>query len=488
MRILDFIGRKINKMMLELGKRYYDAAATNLHNEEHWKKADGRDADSIISPELPTLRNRVRYEVANNCYLTGISRTMADDLVGTGPTLQLQTEEDEQDRITEDSFNEIESRFDEWGQICGADGQSLTDILQLTGVFQQCESGDSVVIMQTRKGATWRKKEVSLRLNVAEPDRLATPMEFWGDSSKVQDGIEFDEFGRPVNYYILKVHPGATLGFNSLAGFGEYDKVPAAAVIHLFVKRRPGQSRGVPWFAPALPLCAYLRRFTLATVAAAETAANPSGTIETGPSGDTTTIPEEFDEIEIPRNSFLTLPNGGKMSQVKPEHPAATYESFKGEIINEIARCVCMPFNVAAGNSSKYNYASGRLDWQGYARFIITYRRKIETKMLDPVFFAWLREALLVPGYLSDAARRAATSKKLVPYWGWPGFLHVDPVKEGLAQDYRLGNLTTNLAIEYAMQGRDWLKELKQTAREQRKIKELGILVEKTITPISLTE
>ncbi len=34
------------------------------------------------------------------------------------------------------------------------------------------------------------------------------------------------------------------------------------------------------------------------------------------------------------------------------EQPATTYAEFKREILNEIARCLNMPFNVAAGNSS----------------------------------------------------------------------------------------------------------------------------------------
>jgi capsid protein len=50
--------------------------------------------------------------------------------------------------------------------------------------------------------------------------------------------------------------------------------------------------------------------------------------------------------------------------------PATTYAEFKKEVLNEIARCLNMPFNVAAGNSSGYNYASGRLDHQTYFKAI----------------------------------------------------------------------------------------------------------------------
>ena len=58
------------------------------------------------------------------------------------------------------------------------------------------------------------------------------------------------------------------------------------------------------------------------------------------------------------------------MSQMEAQQPATTYAEFKHEILNEIARCLNMPFNIASGNSSGYNYASGRLDHQTYFKAI----------------------------------------------------------------------------------------------------------------------
>jgi hypothetical protein len=55
----------------------------------------------------------------------------------------------------------------------------------------------------------------------------------------------------------------------------------------------------------------------------------------------------------------------------------------------------------------------------------------------------------------------------------------VDPVKEAMAQAKRLENKTTTLANEFARQGRDWERELEQIAREDAKLKELGLKVEK---------
>ena len=254
------------------------------------------------------------------------------------------------------------------------------------------------------------------------------------------------------------------------SGFGDYDKVPAEFVIHLYHQDRPGQSRGVPRFTPALPLFAQLRRFTLATISAAEQAANITGAIESEPTGNEEDVTVAGEEVEIPRNTFLGLPAGSKINQMKAEHPATTYQMFKNEIINEIARCLNMPFNVAAANSSDYNYASGRLDWQVYHRSIRTDRSWMERIVLNRVFYAWLREAMLIPGYL-----KYKTNIFVVPAWFWPGSEHVDPVKEAVAQKHRLDNLTTTLADEYAMQGKDWERQLRQRAKEQAVIEELKL-------------
>ena len=120
---------------------------------------------------------------------------------------------------------------------------------------------------------------------------------------------------------------------------------------------------------PALPLFAQLRRFTLAVLAAAETAADFAGILYTdAPAGGEADAAEPFEPIELEKRALVTMPGGWKMAQMQAEQPATTYAEFKHELLNEIARCLNMPYNVAACNSSSYNYASGRLDHQTYCR------------------------------------------------------------------------------------------------------------------------
>jgi len=179
------------------------------------------------------------------------------------------------------------------------------------------------------------------------------------------------------------------------------------------------------------------------------------------------------DTIELESRALLTMPGGWKMGQVKAEQPATTYGEFKKEILNEIARCLNMPFNVAAGNSSGYNYASGRLDHQTYFKSIRVDQAHIASVVLDRVFEAWMNEAVLVEGLLPQELR--TVSARFPHQWFWDGVEHVDPFKEARAQETRLKNRTTTLAHEYARQGKDWETELRQLAREKKLMNELGL-------------
>ena len=138
-----------------------------------------------------------------------------------------------------------------------------------------------------------------------------------------------------------------------------------------------------------------------------------------------------------------------------------------------------MPFNIASGNSSGYNYASGRLDHQSFFKAIRIDQQHIADVVLDHIFQAWFNEAVLVEGLLPQSVRQIDTD--LAHQWFWDGFEHVDPAKEANAQKTRLANHTTTLAAEYARQGRDWEEELKQRAKEQDLMKELGLLSEQSL-------
>jgi capsid protein len=285
------------------------------------------------------------------------------------------------------------------------------------------------------------------------------------------DGIVFDAAGNPIEYHLLKNHPGDGASLSSLS----YDHIPASAMIHYYRADRPGQNRGIPEITPALPLFAQLRRYTLAVIAAAETAADFAAVLFTdAPANGEAADVEPMDLVELERRMATVLPSGWRLGQIQAQQPSTAYGEFKKEILNEIARCLSIPYCIAACNSSGYNYASGRLDHQTYFKSIRVDQDQMGSIVLDRILRAWFDEAILISDFLPRWMRTAAF-RDLTHQWFWDGQEHVDPAKEANAQAMRLTSHTTTLAYEYARQGRDWESELRQRGKELELMKELRL-------------
>jgi lambda family phage portal protein len=438
----------------------YDAAQTTDENRRHWANSDGLSARAANSPDVrQRLRERARYEAdQNNSYAWGIVKTLVNDTIGTGPRLQLLTEDDDANR-------RIELAFAAWSNAIGL------AVKLRTMCRARVVDGETFGLLATNPRLD---SPVQLDLRLVEADQVATPQLDPLDPRAV-DGITFDSAGNPIAYDVLREHPGDLGTFGGIP-FGESDRVPARLVLHWFQALRPGQARGVPEITPALPLFALLRRYTLATVTAAEIAALFAALLKSNfppEEGDEALPP--FDTQEIERGMMTALPDGYDFTQLKAEQPTTTYPDFKREILNEIARCLNMPFNVAAGNSSGYNYSSGRLDHQVYYKSLRVDQSHAELVILDRLFRAWLDEASkTMPGLLPGGPDRL---EGWPHQWFWDGQEHVDPQKEALAQETRLKNRTTTYAHEYARQGRDWETAFDQIAKEQERMRQLGIEV-----------
>lgn len=457
---------QMRSMLRHSGLRLrYDAATTTEDNRRHWASADGLSANAANSPEVRrVLRNRSRYEVANNSYARGIVLTLAHDVIGTGPRLQMLTSDGQANR-------RIEQAFMQWARAI-----DLPQKLR-TMRMSRATDGESFAVLTSNPRLN---TDVQLDLRLVEADQVATPDLNQLTSDSV-DGIEFDGYGNPVKYHILQGHPGeGTAGI-----LRDYDRVPASSVVHWYRCDRPGQARGIPDIMPALPLFAQLRRFTLAVLSAAETAADFAGILYTdAPANGEADSAEPFEPIELEKRALLTMPGGWKMSQMEAQQPSTTYAEFKHELLNEISRCLNMPYNIAAANSSGYNYASGRLDHQTYFKAIRVEQSHLESVVLDRILAAWFDEAALIPGLLPAGIGPIA---QWPHQWFWDGHEHVDPAKEANAQTTRLASHTTTLADEYARRGQDWETQLRQRAKEISLMNQLGLSIQESL-PSTFTE
>ncbi len=430
----------------------FDAAQTHDHNHRHWAAAEGLSADGEANAEARrSLRNRSRYEVGNNSYAKGIVLTLANDTIGTGPRLQMLTDYEALNR-------RVERDFMLWSGAIG-----LPEKLR-TMRIARCQDGETFGILGYNP-RVWH--DVKLDLKVIEAEQVTSSLCLTFDDREV-DGIIFDDFGNPERYRIMKHHPGGI----DFSYSDDFIDIAANAVIHNFRQDRPGLHRGVSELTPALPLFAQLRRYTLATLSAAEAAADFAGILYTdAPAEGESDDVRPMDSFILEKNTLLAMPGGWKMGQLDPKHPATTYAEFKHELLNEIARCLNIPYNIAACNSSGYNYASGRLDHQTYYKSIRVDQAFIASVILDKILVAWLREYFLINPPLGQTTRYPLPEHA----WFWDGTSHVDPQKEARAQGLRLKNNATTLAHEFALMGRDWESELRQIAREKQLMKELGL-------------
>jgi lambda family phage portal protein len=453
-------GRKPQNVAVPVHVRAKFDAAEMGDDRRHWANADAFAADTALSSEKRrTMRNRARYERANNSYLAGISATLANDLIGTGPRLQLNSGDAEADRVAERLF------FDwSWQVDLATKLRTMREALVV--------DGEAFAMMISNP----RLPGVQLDLRLVEAEMVATPVQSVTPSvtvdGSVVDGLEFDTSGNVLAYQVLSYHPGANYHVNAL----NYQRVPAAQMIHWFRPIRPGQHRGVPEVAPALKLFAQLRRYTEAVVAAAETAADFAGFLRTNSPAAEVDEVEAFAEMPIEKRTMVTLPDGWTFEQLKAEQPTTQFPAFVRQLLGELGRCLQLPFNVAALDSSSYNYASGRMDHQVYATTLRVMRDDLERRMLDRLLAAWVNEATLA-GILPEG---------LPPFsewdwsWQWDGKEHVDPAKEANAAETRLRTHTTTLASEYAKAGKQWDVELRQRAAEVALMKELGLWVDLT--------
>lgn len=440
----------------------YDAAQTTDDNAKHWRWADDLSARAALNPEVRrVLRNRARYERANNTYAQGMVVTLANDLIGTGPRLKITS------GGSKSQDKRIEKAFRNW-----AFAVNLAE--KLHGFAQsRIVDGEAFFVLSQNKGLA-KKTPVALDVRPIEAEQVAAPpgSEHFGDPAW-RDGIKFDDDGNVVSYSISKSHPGDKSGATMLP---DLNPVDANYVIHWYRQDRPGQIRGVPEFTPALPIFALLRRWKLARVMNAETGANIAGVIESEQSafeGEGERVGEIL--LNAERNMFASLPIGWRLKQFQSATPSAADEAFARELIGDIGRCLIMPFNIAALNSASYNYSSGRLDHRTYYRHLRVMQSHLEAYVLDRIFTAFLGDMVssqsLPGGMLAGLPKFSEWNWT----WNWDAPAGIDEVKEANAAGIRMSLGLSSLSRELRQLGIDRDELLDEMADDDKAIEVRGI-------------
>lgn len=452
----------------------YDAAQTVEKNFRHWQNADYLDPHaSAILAVRRQLRIRSRYEVVeNNPYLKGCALTLCNDFCGNGPKLA----------ITEpgwevSSREKIEYEFGRWWNACG-----LTSKLWRLRM-QKLVDGESFgfAVNALHRRLEFRDIPVSLDIQLVEADRVSSPLVLplmlptYQDGGKVMeaDGVRWDIQENPIEYNLLPYHPGNML-FPPQGPIENW--ISADNVMHWFRQDR-GWLRGIPELTTSLPLCALLRRYTLAVVQAAEVQAMLTAVIESeAPPTAMANAPTEddpFDVFPAEPGMIMRMPWGYKMKAFDTKQPIQVYDTYVNTLLREICRPINMPFNLASGSSKDSNMASAIVDAHIYRGSQTHERQHCERTILNAIFCLWYQEASLLPGYLPPHKNRSMFPSRS---WRWDrvGLDHTDPdkVMSALATAHEKGFLTDKDIQEqhFNRDVEDWRKEIEEEKKFRDKL------------------
>jgi capsid protein len=468
----------------------YDAAQTVMGNEKHWQNVDYFDPHNVATLAVRRkIRARSRYEVIeNNPYLKGTVLSIANDFVGSGPKLCITDK-----RISPQRKRLIEKRVSTWLKVI----QARRKIWRLR--LAKLVDGESFAFAYTNPA---QRHPIKLNFQVIECDRVSSegmvnslinkpPLE---KNPKIHeiDGVRFDDFENPLQYHLLKVHPGGSPQWypQSLKVGGTW--INAAYVIHWFRQDR-GWLRGISETVASLPLCAMLRRYTIAVVRAAEVSASLTGIIETEGPGGTQAFTDgqgnlvrddPFDVFPIEYGMIMNLPWGYKLKPFDAKQPTTMYDSFVDSLLREICRPLLVPFNIAAGSSADSNMSSGVLDSHIYKSGQKQERLDCADYVLDKMFDLFWQEAVLVDNYLDDptfaesdflVANPSLMQEPPEHYWRWDriGVDHTDPLKCAQALEIlKTSGFSTDRDIQEEYYNRDvddWRDEIEEDQEFRKK-------------------
>lgn len=468
-------------------KRLYEGAKLSRLTAD-WL-AGGTSADAEIRSSMVRLRNRARQVIRDSDHAKAAIRTIKNNVISTGIKMQMQVmmqrakrARDSKPRQDDLTNSRIERAWAAWcaAEVCHTGGTlAFQDIEELV-ITGPAECGEILVRLVPQAFGGGR---APLALELIEADQLDETIDGVSNVPGQQVtggewrlGVHVDEWRRPVEYAFLTRHPGDN---RNGAAVGQRVIVPAEQIIHVFIPDRPGQSRGVTWFASALKQLHHLVGYQEAEVVRARAASSLMGFITTD-SGAGEELGEEVVDGEhvttFEAGVYKTLFPGQSVTVPDLHSPDGQFEPFVRVMLRGMAAGLGVSYESISRDFSQTNYSSSRLailedreNWRALQQRVI---RMFHQR----VFKAWLRAAvgsgeLSLPGYQQEPERFESAVKWVARGWEW-----VDPEKEGKAYQMAVRNGFMTQAEVVMSRGGDYHEFIQQRAAEIAEQEELGLM------------
>lgn len=454
--------RQRARKAMDMVHRAYDGAKTGRRTEG-WITAS-TSANAEIGPANKRLRDNARDLVRNNPYAARATEVYVTNAIGTGIQPNSKAKEALAKKIME--------TWNTWVNQCDADGQHNFYAMQALVARGRFESGECFIRFIDRKAN--EGLIVPFQLQLLEADFLNTDKTgaTLGGGQIIQ-GIELDKDGKRVAYHMWDRHPGETIGKKP-----ESIRIPADQILHIFLKDRPGQLRGVTAYAPVMlklnDLAEYeeaelLRKKIESCFAAFVTqSGGPDGaSLGFGSKEGGSARQETF------RPGMIGYLNPGEDVKFGNPSTATNGDAFVRAMLRSIASGLGITYEQITGDLSNVNYSSFRSGLLEFRRMIEARRWNVYIPMLcELVWQRFLDRAILAGVFsISQPSDRIAA-------WSAPKFEQIDPYKDALADllMIRCGTLTWPEAVSRL--GEDPEQQMKSIADWNKKMDELGIVLD----------
>ena len=461
----------------------------------------GGSAKEDIEDNIDTLRQRSRDAYMGIPTASAALKTLCTNVVAGGliPSPQIDAEVL---GLTREQAEELQGKimreFALWADTteCDADGLGNFYKLQQLAYMGFLMNGDSFALLpfKERPGSQYATK-----VQIIEADRICSPDGYdrlvpdyvrGHHVHSIVQGVETDEAGMVVAYWICNRHPHSSLAVQN--GMLEWTRVEAYGaagrhnVLHVMTRERAGQLRGVPILAPVLETLKQLGRYTQAEIDAAVISAyftvlvKPAA-VQTGlPVGQY--IPKEAQvdsadpgSIEMGQGTILSLNPGDDVAFADPTHPNTAYNAFFDAMIKEIGAGMEIPPEVLEKQFTQ-NFSAARGALNEFWRVCDVKRDDFVDSFCQPIYEQFLAEAVArgriqAPGFFSDPAIRKAYCACV---WPGPARTSLNPVQEVSAALQRVeAGFSTAQRETAEMTGGDYMRNMEQRMMEAEKMRQL---------------
>lgn len=440
-------------------RSYRSAYGAARPSSDTWKQFAASRPETTMQAQnrysRDSLRRQARYELGTNQHAGGIARLFGLYVVGIGPRLKFKGfPKHTKKGVPRDLVDYVNYQWERF-----ADDIQFASTLR-NAMEMMVVDGDAFLFFGSNP-----KKLMGLDLRLLDSQRIGNP-DGKQSSRTLQDGVYLDTWGNPIEYCVYDVPDTEGAYYQSNA----YQLIGASQIFHLFRSDLPGQTRGISWFASALPLLQQLREYTEAVVESAKVGARFVATIETQNGfslddfnetyalpGDGTAGTEDADGYApIPYDAWgtfhtkngdsLVLPPGTTQKGFNPSQPTAEASSYTSNILGQIGYSMGLPRNKATGSSHEYNFASGRLDNQPFEMLIKTLQLDLfERRCCDKLFLRFY-EALEPELLERFDETETPTPDELEWEWVWPSPPLIDAESTARTNAIKLQSLQATLA------------------------------------------